>query len=434
MQITASYKQHPIGFLNGNPLTEAIQPIQSHDVLTEKLTQKPRFDQSLWDLSEAHQQVLLQQLYKTHIPVPQLVSLYNKCIGLILDGYAKFSPFSADTQRLQMKVATAALEGEEVDFEKVSRTTAPTVLIDGHSGIGKTLGIRSVLKVIPQVIEHHSYGDKLFKQKQLVWVSFDLPSTNSAKALALNFFQAVDEALGTDYYEEWKNKTNTSVERYFGQMRVIAVNHHLGLVHIDEMQFLLSYNANAKQETPSFSKIESLFNKFGIPILLSMTTAGKEILLARNDKDDFTLARRLLSDTSFTFKLHKANSQFFETLFNVLFQPELCTEQHRPSQLFKLKFHDLSAGLPSMMIRLAFLHHEAIAIKRARKPEKADMFQTDDYKALIKVYNRQFNGLKDALESLKAGNHKDFEKNNAKADSEAEVTFSNEETKEPRYA
>ena len=37
--------------------------------------------------------------------------------------------------------------------------------------------------------------------------------------------------------------------------------------------------------------------------------------------------------------------------------------------------------------------------------------------------------MKDALESLKAGNHKDFEKNNAKADSEAEVTFSNEETK-----
>jgi hypothetical protein len=426
MKKEAIYRKHPLDSLNGNPLTEAIEVIAHEDELNKKLTFKPTFEKNLTDIPAVYQQVFLERLEKVHVPAPYLYGMYNKFVGLILDGYSKYTPHSAETNKLQMAIALAARKGERLEEEFISRTTAPSVFVHGHSGVGKTKGIRSVLNVIPQVIKHNKFEDKIFRQDQLVWISLDMPSTPSTKGLALNFFNAVDEALDTDFYEQWKDKSHYSVERHLSQMQSIAVAHHLGLAHIDELQFMLKYK-NSKN-APSFTTIEALFNKLGIPIVLSSTTSGREMFLSDTKSPDFTITRRLLTNREYQFSLYGVKSKFFNSLFDALFPESFCKSSEMPDKQFKQVFCYLTCGLPAMMTRLAILHHESIAMLKNKYPDKADTYRTGDVERLHKTYNNQFSLIAGALDNLRAGNIQQFDEDVNKLD-EKEHVLTNEEVK-----
>lgn len=431
MKTEAIYRKHPIESLNGNPLTEAVEVIANKDELTQKLTFIPCCKESLADVPAVYQQVLLERLETIHVPAPYLHSMYNKFMGLILDGYSKYLPYSAETNRLQMAIAMAARKGELVEEKLITRTTAPSVFVHGHSGVGKTKGIRSVLKVIPQVIQHNKFEDKIFRQDQLVWISLDMPSTPSTKGLALNFFKAVDEALDTDFYEQWKDKSNFSVDRHLSQMQSIALTHHLGLVHIDELQFMLKYK-NSKN-APSFTTIEALFNKLGIPIVLSSTTTGREMFLSDTKSPDFTVTRRLLTNREYQFSLYSLESSFFNSFFDALFPESFCTDGKKPNEQFKQVFWYLTCGLPAMMTRLAILHHETVVTMRAKNTYKASKYFTGNFELLKSVYSNQFSLISGALDNLRAGNIDLFEDGVNKHD-EKEHSLTNVEVKQASKA
>ena len=407
MKINAKYQLHPVSSLNGNPLTEAIPVCTDKEALRSQLTHIPDIGQNIWELPEVYQQVELKKLDCLHLPVPYVDALYNKFMSLILDGYSKYNPFSADVTRLQIQAAIAARDNDFLQGNLVNRTTAPSVLIHGESGSGKTTATRRALSIIPQVITHEHYQGKPFKQDQLVWLSFDLPSTASIKGLALNFFAAVDLALTTTYYDDWKDKSQRTVERHLGQMQVIALTHHLGLVHIDELQFMLEYRKS--KSTPTFITIEALFNKLGIPIVLSSTSSGRNLLLNDTKSFDFTTTRRLLNDREYKLSIYRLGDSFFTEMFKALFPRVLSTENNIPSDEFKQKFHFYTCGLPAIMTRLAFLHHETIIQLRARKPDKAQKYNTNDINLLGRVFKNQFSLISGALQNLRTGNIEEYE-------------------------
>lgn len=309
MRIDAQYNQHQVKEFNTNPLTSAIPVFTDKKSVLSTLTVLPSIGENYWDLPEVYQQTELLKLDLIHVPVPQLYALYNKFMSLILHAYSLYNPLSPVTNKLQLDIAKAARENVLFTDGHARRTTANSVLVSGHSGTGKTTTIRAGLSLIPQVIEHESFDGKPFKQDQLVWVSFDLPATSSIKGLALSFFLAVDYALGTSYYEEWKDKGNSrTVERHQSQMQLIAVTHHLGLVHIDEIQFMLSYKS--QRDAPSFITLESLFNKLGIPVILSCTSIGRECLFVDKKRMDFTTVRRLVNNREFRFSTYRLSDPF----------------------------------------------------------------------------------------------------------------------------
>jgi len=407
MRIKAQYNQHKLEDLDNNPLISAIPVFTDKEKIQSLLTALPSIENNYWKLPEVYQQIELLKLDLLHVPVPQLYALYNKFISFIIHGYRLYSPMSAETKRLQLDVALTARNDKFYSSNSAVRTTANSVLVSGHSGTGKTTAIRAGLRLVPQVIEHELFDGVPFKQDQLVWISFDLPATSSSKALALNFFAAVDKALGTNYYDDWKDKGHRSVERHLGQMQLIALNHHLGLVHIDEIQFMLQYKN--QKDSPSFIILEALFNKLGIPIILSCTSMGRESLLADSKRLDFTTARRLLNNREFRFSTYRLSDRFFTEMFDALFAPELCSNSMVSCLKFKEKFHYLSCGLPAVMHRLAYLHHETISQLRAKYPEKAEEYQTDDIPRLEKVFKNQFSLISGALKNLRAGNVSKFE-------------------------
>jgi len=416
MRIKASYQENEfLPELNGNPLTEALM-FQDRDELIDALTYVPSYPTNFKQAPQYAKEFILKKLKTTHIPQPILSDLYSTITTLILERYASYHPMSAEHRRklLQLSDLDTKVGTDEDDkaLRLIGSTTAPSVLTDGQSGSGKTTMIRNTLATIPQVVVHNSYRGQRFRQDQLVWISMDLPTNASPKALALNFFHAVDEALGcTNYHGAWSKKERATVESHQNAMRLVAETHHLGIIHIDEIQFMLKYASS--KDSPSLTVIEGLFNKLGIPVVLSTTTQGLALFDTANGENQFvdmTTTRRMLSERQYSCKLHKANSEFFNQLFDALFPPELCTEGRFPSEDFRRKFHHYSLGLPFMMVRLAHLHHETTYRRIARKPDNKGTIKTDCIESLEKTYERQFKLIHPALENLRAGNELEYER------------------------
>jgi hypothetical protein len=282
------------------------------------------------------------------------------------------------------------------------------------------------LQCIPQVIEHEHYQGNSYRQQQLVWISIDMPTTPSIKALALNFFKAVDTALGhSKYYEEWSNKSRLSVDAHLNGMALAASSHELGLVHIDELQFLLKYSKSAN--TPNLQNIEALFNKIGIPIIMSCTTHGLQVFLPDcNARDtlqfDMTTVRRMLSDRLFHFESVKFGSLHFTDLFNALFPDDLSHPAIIFDEAFKEKFYTHSCGLPAVMTRLAQLFYEVLLQLVSNTEKKLPTAMA----ILNSVFKDQFSLIEPALKLLRAGQPDLYEAKLLSSDS-GKRAFSNAE-------
>jgi len=64
-------------------------------------------------------------------------------------------------------------------------------------------------------------------------LKLDCPYDSNTTALCLNFFQAVDSILNTNYLETYEGKRPAQLVTGISR---VASNHHLGVLVIDEIQ------------------------------------------------------------------------------------------------------------------------------------------------------------------------------------------------------
>jgi hypothetical protein len=403
----AEYKKHAVKKFNDNPLTESIHVFIEESELLKTVTETMQVDR-FWALSPLYQSAILQDLSMTHIPVPLFYDLYMKFAGAMLHGYSGRNPLDSDNVKFKHNLAID-FKNKTFGHNRASkRTTAASIVASGVSGTGKTTTIRRVLECIPQLIEHDNFKGTTYHQHQVTWLSFDLPSTPSIKALVLNFFQALDKVLGdTSYHESWIAKNRQSVDAHLHAMTMAANNYEIGLVHIDEVQFMLNYGKGAN--APSLQGIEALFNKIGIPIVLSTTPQGLEVFKDQYGnieslEPSITTVRRMLSDRHFTIDLIKSGHPHYLELFNALFPSSLVHPGMIIDNEFKDTFHFLTCGLRALMTRLAQLFHEyVVKFVRKKKPLPGALL------LLKSIFHDQFSLISPALVHLRANNVKAYE-------------------------
>ncbi len=396
--VPAVYREHPDPVLNGNPLTEALRVMLKRDEVISKL-HKPhltakRFD----DLESFYKKTQIDHFRSVVSPHPLSFYMYHKFMQLILCGYVDRNPFEPKYVNQRTTIGDNAKEGVYDDNLNISFgiTSAPSCVVTGISGASKTTTVRTVLSLIPQIIEHKSYQGMPFQTRQLTYISFDCAASKSPKALALSFFAAVDAILNTQYFKKWEKHTKESVERFLANMQLVAARHHIGLIHIDEVQFLLKHLKS--KDSPNLTVIESLFNKIGIPVVLSCTLEGLELFEPIPSKDqskypDMTTTRRMLDDREFVFGVYPLDSDEFNKIFNDFFPEAICLGGV-PTEAFKAEFHRLTAGVPAIINRLARLHHEQVHITNKK---------TNDIEILNQIYSSQFRHIDFALEHLRLG-------------------------------
>jgi hypothetical protein len=268
----------------GNPFIEALPPKLTPEKAIDIMTYIPRHSSEEWKLDAGTRYDCVQRLFKYFEPLGRHLELERKISSIIRNGYVARNPLTPqEAARLQLDYRIRKCGDYDIP-DKGFETSATGLTIIGISGMGKSTTINRVLSYYPQVIMHTEYHGINLNRLQLVWLKLDCPFDGSIKGLCINFFQAVDDLVGTNYYKRYGNARD-SADAMLPRMKQIARLYGLGLLAIDEIQHLSTAHSGGSEKMLNF--FVTLVNTIGVPVVLIGTPGALSVLQA-----EFRQARR----------------------------------------------------------------------------------------------------------------------------------------------
>lgn len=271
----ASYSEQQLEEYMNNPLIEALPPILSIEEVIESIAHYPDYRENERELSAELRLHCVGKLMRFVEPIEKHITIEEKISRCIRDGYLSRNPFGKEhLMRLRVGKQAIVSKREITDFQWEQRNTAQGFTIIGLSGIGKTTAVERVLSLYPQVIVHSKYKGRGLSFYQLPYLKLDCPSDGSLGALCINFFETVDEILGTDYKRKFSSRRET-IPVMSSSMAQVATLHSIGVLVIDEIQHLSVAGVGYERMLNFFV---TLVNTIGIPVILIGTPKATGIL------------------------------------------------------------------------------------------------------------------------------------------------------------
>ncbi len=149
------------------------------------------------------------------------------------------------------------------------KSTASSLSLIGCSGSGKSTSLNRILSAYPPVIFHEVHNFT-----QVVYLKVDCPHDGSLKSLCINFFRALDGAVGTDYETKYVKKRH-GIETLLAQMSQVANAHAIGVLVIDEIQHLSRKRSGGVEKMLNF--FVTLVNTIGLPVVFVGTPKARPI-------------------------------------------------------------------------------------------------------------------------------------------------------------
>lgn len=393
--VAASYTVQGPSTYRGNPLIEALPPIRSHKEVLEYFKYLPDRDIKA-DLELPIEQRLqcVFDIDDVVVPSPTVFEVEEGLSAMLRRGYLPRNPLTPEFRRSSIGVreSLATTSFSPTHFSK----TTLSMLVTGVSGCGKTTLVERLLEAYPQVILHKQYGGQSLSLKQLVWIKVNASFDASLRGLILSIFGAIDEALGTQYRQQYE-RTKTTNDSLIGILGQVFTTHYLGVLFVDEIQCLLLRGKDeAKLALNFFLKIGNVCK---VPIIFSGTYAAVSLFasVARN-------ARRVCSAGYHDLKLvQDANDPLWNRLYlGVLWEKYQWVPKPLPiTPEISATMFDLTQGIMAIVVAL----HRACQIYAIRN--KLESVGVDTINA---VYMSQFIMLHKAIDALRSKNPMYLEK------------------------
>lgn len=299
----------------------------------------------------------VMRLLKYFQPMARHLELEQKVSRVVRYGYVGRNPllpdYKARLRELKKSlVAEFAAEKEELKHRVNDEDTpASGFTVIGVSGVGKTTGLKKILKLYPQVIVHSDYKGKMLNVYQIVWIKIDCPHGGSLKDLCREFFGEVDKLVGTNYKAKFGSKNNTDYVM-LSQMCQIAYDHCIGMLVIDEIQNLDQAKSGGKEQMLNF--FVRLDNTIGIPVIVVETNKAIKIL-----QDEFRQGRRREGIGSFYWERFKTDTKTENALWRFfvsqLFEYQWTEEKADFDDEFSAVLYDESQGVTDIAVKLYML-------------------------------------------------------------------------------
>lgn len=270
----ASYLEQEISGYCGNPFVEALPPIMTEDDVMEALARYPSYDEGERGMPSHLRLHAIQNALQFFAPLPVHLDLEQRFSRMIRTGYQMRNPVERGFWRdLDEKSKALALSTSVVPNCARSLTLGFTII--GFPGVGKSTSVEAILSLYPQVIYHSRYRERDFNVAQIVWLKLECPHDGSIKGLCLNFFQAVDDMLGTKYERNYAGGRRTTDDLLPKMARVAAI-HGIGVIVIDEIQRLSWAKSGGAGKMLNF--FVQITNSIGVPVVLVGTFKARSVL------------------------------------------------------------------------------------------------------------------------------------------------------------
>lgn len=268
----------------GNPLVEALPPvIEDSSEVIDMLSYSEGHNDGERQYSPRYRMHFVLRLFRYFQPLEQHLDIEERFSLCIRQGYLHRSPLSPDYAKGLADGHRVIKSGSYV-LPVAYNPTGSGFTIIGLSGVGKTSAITRILSLYPQVIVHSRYRNTPLVLKQIVWLKLDCPHDGLVKGLCMEFFESVDRAAGTNYFELYA-KRSVTIDKMMKLMEQIARLHCVGVLVVDEIQHLTLAKGGGSEKMLNF--LVTLVNKIGIPVVLIGTTKAMDVL-----QSEFRQARR----------------------------------------------------------------------------------------------------------------------------------------------
>lgn len=292
----------------GNPLNEALDPMKTPEQIVMDLASRPEgYDHAyICSLSQPARLLDMGAFDQLYYP-PDIAGNFAQCVDdLIRQAYARRNPMHptvmSDLYDVRQRMRAQGVQ---------DATLAGMVLLVGNSGMGKTRLVRTVLGRMAQGIVHSNFRGSEFNATQVTWLSVDAPIRGSQKGLMLRLLAALDQAAGLKgtpaAYE--KLHEDDSIDKLIGVFGTAAANHHLGVLHVDDLQRIATLRSE-KHNALQF--IVQLANAVKCPVIFSGTPDIEDVY-----GSDFESIRRMCSGGSFQLRRSR---EFGERLMKAAFK------------------------------------------------------------------------------------------------------------------
>lgn len=279
----ATYRDPGIEGYRGNPYIEALPAILTEDEALEALAYYPSYGEEDRQAPSHLRLHMIQSALDFFAPLPIHLDLEQRISRLIRAGYKARNPLTLGFwQEQEEKIHSINQPGNVRRFCRRSMAAGFTII--GFPGVGKTSAVEEILQLYPQVLYHSHYQGRDFTRAQIVWLKIECPHDGSTKGLCVNFFQAVDSLVGTNYEENFA-KGRRTLDELMPVMARVATIHGIGVLAIDDIQFLSQAKSGGSSRMLNF--FTYLASTVGVPVLLIATYKARRVLTG-----EFSLVRR----------------------------------------------------------------------------------------------------------------------------------------------
>jgi len=373
----------------GNPLIEALPPIlDDSDEVIDMLSHNDGHHDGERQFKPRDRMQCVLRLFRYFQPLEQHLDIEERFSLCIRQGYLHRSPLSPEyAKALSDGYKTIKSGGYELPVSYNPTGWGFTII--GLSGVGKTSAVTRVLNLYPQVIVHSRYRDIPLVLKQIVWLKLDCPHDGSLKGLCMEFFEAVDDVAGTNYFELYAKRSIT-IELMIKRMVQIARLHCIGVLVIDEIQHLILAKGGGSEKMLNF--LVTLVNKIGIPVVLVGTTRAMEVL-----QREFRQARRSSGHQGDLFWDRMNNDVSWDIFVSTMWKSQWTRQIAPISKEFKDALYYESQGIVDIAVKLyAMAQIRAIGLQ-------TDTLTPDDFHV---VASEKLGLVKPALDALRSGDKK----------------------------
>ena len=332
--VLAKYKEQ-----NGNPYVEALPEPLSKEEFNGLIRSELPSVCGLGKLSSQERRAKMMELNKWFQEIDYMYVIYDMIYRAMTATYQSKSILDSIRQlnALYMDFRTG-LE-RALPFS----TQAYSGAILGVPGIGKTSTVRRCLNLIPQVIVHEKYQEKEFYTKQINYLMVECPSDCSVKTLVFNILAAIDNAIGSDYFTQVTKQGSITVSALTTKLKIICLNHRVGVIVIDEIQNAVQTAVKAKRTKPLIKFLVELTNETATSLIFCGTLEAEELFSQKEHLKRRTRGLRLLP-----LKYDITYRRFITELWKY----QVTLNESPLTEKLMRQIYDLTAGIPAYVVKI----------------------------------------------------------------------------------
>ena len=376
----------------GNPYLEALPDVLGKREFGRRIKSQPDFPRDISRLAPEERRNLLSGLSQWFQPMDYMYTLYDMLHRAMCSTYQTKTVIESVRQMNDLYMDFRNGRPRELSYS----TQAYSGAVLGVPGIGKTSTIKRCLSTMPQVIVHQEYQGRKIYEKQINYLVVECPSDCSLKTLALNIFSAIDKAIGSEYLKQATYQRAMATSATTTKLKIICMNHHIGLIVIDEIQNAISTATKNKQIKPLIKFLVELTNETSTAICFCGTLEAEDVFLKQEHLKRRTRGFRLLP-----MKYDRTYRKFITELWEY----QMTLQKAPLTEKLMKQMYDLSAGIPAYLVKI-FEEAQVRSILSGReKLSYESIRQAVDYLGIEipKVYGRGGTSISDfSVEEVEA--------------------------------